>query len=82
MQCNEKLLRIFKKKSEIVLISGGYGPAPLGLLHHVSLVAQAYADHGGLEAARLPIYLHGDGLVCDELHTLTLAQPLAVTTHL
>lgn len=65
-----------------LLIEQRHGVAPLGLLHHVGLVAQGDVDAGSRQLAGLSIYLHRDGLGCGENHLPALAQPLPMATDL
>ena len=57
------------------------GP-PFGLLYHVGLVPQGDVNNGGGQLARLPVHLHGDGLVGRQGDFPALVQPLAVASHL
>lgn len=65
-----------------LLIEQGHGVAPLGLLHHVGLVAQGDVDAGSCQLAGLSIHLHGDGLGRGENHLPALTEPLPVATDL
>lgn len=65
-----------------LLIEQRHGVAPLGLLHHVGLVAQGDVDAGRCQLAGLSVHLHGDGLGRGENHLSALTEPLPMATDL
>lgn len=85
MRAKESTERPMKGRSVCtpdVLIEMGHGDPPLGLLHHVGLVAQTDVNDGRCQLAGLAVHLHGDGLKGGEGHFLTLVEAFAMTAHL
>lgn len=71
-----------RKASQDSLIEQRHGGSPLALLYHVGLIPQGDPNHGGCQPTRLPIYLHGDGLVSQKHHFPTLVQPFSMAPDL
>lgn len=71
-----------RKASQDSLIEQRHGGSPLALLDHVGLIPQGDPNHGGCQPTRLPIYLHGDGLVSQKHHFPTLVQPFSMAPNL